>query len=310
MPSLLLTAAPPAPILPVNRRTQVAPPSWAPQRVAREAGMKELAVGDEQDARYAARQAGIEQAYAALPSPGTSAYWQALEGTQGAEALPPEVLVRCYRERLAAGAHQDAARIYALVLALVQHPTQFWARKIAAKVPAHARHDLEERLEEDCYSELWRVMADPDQAFILVNFRHMLTCIQEHVAHDVMEHEGYWKRRGVGTPKRVPRKLTDRLERPLHDADDPDVVALPVADVSAEEAYEHVALAVDMEALLAALAPEERALVHDLFWRGRTQDEIADDLGVTDRTVRNRQTRILAKLRRLLLGEEDHPHGD
>lgn len=266
-------------------------------------------MGDEQDARYAVRQAEIERAYADLPAPSTPAYWQALDGSRGA-ALPLETLVRCFRERDAAHEREQADRICALVLGRSLTPTQFWARRIARHAPAHARHDLEERLEQECYTELWRVMSDPDQAFILVNFDHMLQRIQDHVAHAVMQQEGYWKRRGVETPTRVPRRLTERLDRPARDADDPDTVAIPVADLGAQEAFDWIDLAADVDALLEALSPEDRALVHDLYWRGLSQDEIADALGVTDRTIRNRRDRILALLRRLLDGEEGYPHGD
>ncbi len=266
-------------------------------------------MGDEQDARYAARQAGIEQAYAALPTPGAPAYWQVLEGAQG-ETPPLEALVRCYREREAAGARDQAERIYELVLGRAQRSTQFWARKIARHVPASVRPALEERLEQECYVELWRVMRDPGQAFILINFGHMLQRIQDHVAHDVMEREGFWKRRGVEMPTRVPRKLIDSADRPARNADDPDMSAPPVPDDNAADAFDRVELAADVDALLAALSPQDRALLHDLFWRGLTQDEIAAKLGVTDRTVRNRLTRLYPMLRRLLTGEEEHPDGD
>ena len=267
-------------------------------------------MGDEQDARYAARQAGIERAYAALPPPGTPAYWQALSGAQGV-ALPLEALVRCYREREAAGAHAAAERIYELVMGRSQRSTQFWARKIARQVPDHARQTLAEQLEQECDVELWRVMSDSNRAFILINFDHMLQCIQDHVAHAVMEQEGYWKRRGVGTPKRVPRKLIESTDRrAARDAEDPDTLALPVPDAHAEEAFEQIDLAVDVAELLDTLSPQDRALLHELHWRGLTQEEIAGKLGVTDRTVRNRLTRLYPILRQLLAGEEEHPDGD
>lgn len=310
MPSVLLTAAPRAPILPVDHLARIALPVWARPPRADDAGMKELTVGDEQDARYAARRAGIEQAYAALPPPGTPAYWKALEGAQG-EAPPLEALVRCYRERDTTGAHEQAERVYVLVQGRSQRPTQIWARKIAQYAPPHARRDLEAELEQACYVDLWRVMADSKQEFILVNFDHMLQRIQDHVAHAVMEQEGYWTRRGVGKPKRVPRKLTDSADHPAaRDAEDSDALTPPVPDPGAEGAFEQVELAADMDALLEALSPQDRALLHDQFWRDRTQDEIADALGVTDRTVRNRLARLYPKLRRLLFGEEEDPHGD
>lgn len=310
MSNLLLTATTHAPILPADHLARISLPLWARPPWVGDAGMKELAVGDEQDARYAARQAGIEQAYAALPTPGTTAYWQALEGAQG-KALPLEALVRCYREREAAVAREQAERIYTLVQGRSQRPTQFWARKVAQPVPIHLRRALEEQLEQECYVELWRVMSDPGQAFILINFDHMLQRIQDHVAHAVMEQEGYWKRSGVGKPKRVPRKLTDSVDHPaVLDPDDPDSVALPVPDARSREAFERVELEADVEEVLAALTPEDRALVVDLFFRGFTQDEIAAKLHVTDRTVRNRLTRILAQLRQMWPGLEEDLHGD
>lgn len=308
MPSLLLTAAPTTPILPVDHLVRRTRPLWTRANDVGTAGAKELAVGDDQDARYAAQQAKIEQAYAILPTPGTPAYWQALDGAEG-EALPLEALVRCYREREAAGARDDAERIYTLVMGRSQQPTQVWARKIARYEPAQTRHDLEEDLEQACYFELWRVMADAGQSFILVNFNHMLHCIQEHVAHKVMEQEGHWTRRGVGTPRRVPRQLTDSADQSARDADEQDAAAIPIPDPNAEEAFEQVERAADMDALLAALSPEQLALLRDLIWRGLSQDEVADKLGVTDRTVRNRLKSILVYLRGLLAGEEGYPHG-
>lgn len=266
-------------------------------------------MGEEQDARYAARQAEIERAYASLPAPGTPAYQQALEGAQG-EVLPLEVLVRCYRERQAARDDAQANRIYELVLGCVQTPTQYWARAVARRVPPHARNDLEERLEYDCYAELWKVMKDPEQAFILVNFHHMLQQIQKHIMHAVMQQEGYWTRPGVETPKRVPRNMTDSFDRPARDANDPDAPAIQVEDRRAEQAFGRAEMAADMETLLQELSPGDRALLHDYFWRGLSQDEIADALGITDRTVRNRLKRILTYLRRLLQGEEEDPDGD
>jgi RNA polymerase sigma factor (sigma-70 family) len=309
MTSLLLTSASPASILPVDRGAVSVLPLWMLIAPMWHTGTKELAVGDEQDARFAARQAEIEQTYEALPATGTPEYWQALEGAHGA-ALPLEVLVHCYRERIAAGAREDSGRIYELVQGRAQHSTQYWARKIAHYAPAHARPDLEERLEDDCYVELWRVMEDRNQAFILINFFHVLTYIQEHVAHDVMQKQGYWIRPGVEKPRRVPRKLMDSTDQAARQGDEPDAVALPIPDPRADEAFSRVEVAADMEALLAALPPDDRALLYDLYCRGLTQDEIAAKLHITDRTVRNRLTRILAFLRSLLTDEEEPPHGD
>ncbi|MFI5273795.1 MAG: RNA polymerase sigma factor [Ktedonobacterales bacterium] len=263
-------------------------------------------MGDEEEARFAEQQAELDQRFAGLPAPGSAGYWQAVAGTEIVEPPPLEVLARCFRERDAAGRRDHADRLFELIQGRVQQMTQAWAKRIVRFVPAHSRNDLADELESDCYFELWQALRNPEQRFILKNFTHVLRWVQDHAAHARMQSEGYWKRPSVETPNRIPRGLTDSLDRPPARQPDAAAAVQPLPDPVAASAFIQVEQAADIQRLLAQLSPEDRALVYDLYWAGLSQQEVAARLGKTDRTVRNYITRILAKLRLLAgQGEED-----
>lgn len=47
-----------------------------------------------------------------------------------------------------------------------------------------------------------------------------------------------------------------------------------------------------------ALTVEERLLIHELFWNGKTERELSAMIGVPQKTINDRKRKILAKLRR------------
>ena len=55
-----------------------------------------------------------------------------------------------------------------------------------------------------------------------------------------------------------------------------------------------------LDQALEKLSDEERYLITQLFYFGRTEQELAAELKVTRRTVNNRKRKILSKLRELL----------
>lgn len=265
-------------------------------------------MGVEQDDEYAARRAGLDQRFAALPAAGDSAYWQAIETPAPEAALPLEVLGRCLRERWAAGARADSERVFAAILSQVQTRVIAWARGLARQAPQGRAEALAEDLEQDCYFALWSELASEDETFLLERFVHALDRIQRHTAHATMEHEGIWQRPGVQRPKRVPRSETERLDAPSRDEE-----SIPanqrLLDSSAEDAFARVELESDIQALLDTLSPNERDLLYDYFWREMQQDEVAQKLGVTDRTVRVWLKRLYAELRRLLEEPQEGGNG-
>ncbi len=256
-------------------------------------------MGAERDDEYAARRAELDGQFHTLPPAGSAAYWQAITTDVAAEALPLEVLVRCYRERWTAGARGDTDRIYEAIVGRVQERVGRWAHHIARQAPKSRAETLAGDLEEECYIALWQELRTQDNTFLAENFLHKLTRIEQHTAHQVMETEGLWQRSGVQSPTRVPSAEIERLEPPRRDEE-----SVPIGDrlydASADDAFERVELENDIEALLDMLASEDRALVYDRYWSDLSTLEVADQLGVTDRTVRNRLARIYAELRRLL----------
>lgn len=265
-------------------------------------------MGAEQDDEYAKRRAELDRQFRALPLAGSAAYWQATEAEDAAAALPLEVLVRCFRERWAAGASADAKRIYAAMLGRVQNRVAIWAQSIARHAPRERANELADDLEQECFFALWRELCADGDTFLAERFVHKLTRIEQHSAHQVMEREGLWRRGGVVKPTRIPSAETERLEVPPHGEESVPAGAR-LYDSKAEDAFARADLESDIQAALDTLSAEDRALVYDRYWNDQTQDQIATSLGVTDKTVRNRLARIYAELRRLLGTPEEDANG-
>jgi len=80
--------------------------------------------------------------------------------------------------------------------------------------------------------------------------------------------------------------------------------ALTLADTvgGADAGYAHVELSTDLRRALRDLAPRERRIVHLRFVEDRTQQQIADELHVTQMQVSRLIVKILARLRASLSG--------
>ncbi|HLJ82148.1 MAG TPA: sigma-70 family RNA polymerase sigma factor [Ktedonobacterales bacterium] len=264
-------------------------------------------MGTEQDDPHAARRAEMEQTFQSLPAAGTPDYWRRIEQATPDTALPLEVLARCVRERAHAGALDASRRICRALLERIQRTVQHRMQSTARPYEHGQQHELASDLAQECYVQLWKELVDPEPTFLCEHFMHALKRLMDHVEHSIMEHEGYWKRRDVETPKRVPIKEQDSLDKPIAPGEQrtrgqtlPD----PADD------YRRVDLETDIAALLDALQPEDRNLLHNLFWSELTQEQVAERLGITDRTVRNRLNRILDRLRNDYLGGEEGEHGE
>lgn len=271
--------------------------------------VKESGVGDDrdnaQDDAYAVRRAQHDKQFHELPLAGAAAYWRRIEGADGAERAPLEVLTRCFRERTAAGVRQDADRIFNAIVLRVQAKTRQWASSIARQARSGMRSQLQEDLEQECYLELWQELEDTSPTYLLESFATAFTRIRQHVAHDVMVRAGEWRRFGVERPSRVPRQQTDSLYAQTADEDETQLLD-QIGDPSAQEAFELADLS-DLFELIRNLPQDERTLLYDRFWDGRSQAETAAKLGITDRMVRYRLKALLHELGvRYHGGEEEH----
>lgn len=267
---------------------------------------KESGVGDNQDDAYAIRRAELDGQFRALPPVGTAEYWHSIEGEVAGQALPTEVLVRCFRIRYASGAVPDAERIFNVILRRVQSPVQRWAWAIASQARSGMKPQLQEDLEQECYMKLWEELADDGPTFLLEHFAFAFGRLRRHVAHDVMERLGEWQRPGVERPQRIPRDQTDSLGAEPEGEDEVPLVE-QLADASAQDAFGRAELS-DLLALVMPLPADKRIIILNRFWSSQSQEETAMKLGISDRMVRNRLKTILRNLGVRYRGTEEDDH--
>jgi len=268
---------------------------------------KESGVGNNQDDAYAVRRAELDTQFHALPPVGTAEYWRSIENAPAEQSLPLEVVTRCCRERLAAGAVSDSERIFECMVRRTARAMDIWSWRIARHARDKAQRQLREDLEQECYMKLWEELADDGPTFLLENFAHALNRLQQHVAHDVMEKAGEWQRPGTATSSRVPRGKIASLQAESG-RDDEDPMPDRFADPAAEQAFERADLS-DLRDLVTKLPPELRDLILDRFWRGISQEEIAAERNITARTVYNRLKAVRKQLGVRYAGDEGDGRG-
>lgn len=72
--------------------------------------------------------------------------------------------------------------------------------------------------------------------------------------------------------------------------------------LSVEDMVEQKLLLEQLTSSMAQLAPEEKMLVEELFWKGRTERELGTSIGIPQKTINNRKRKVLLKLRALIEG--------
>lgn len=255
-----------------------------------------------QDDVYAARRAELEAQFQALPPTGSSDYWRRIEESDAARRLPLEVLARCYRERYAARITDDANRIFQVIVERIGIRVTRWAGSIARQAKSGMKPQLQQEMEQECYMKLWEDLAGDGPTFLLESFSHKLEYICDHVAQSQMIKAGEWKRSGVEKPKRIPRGEMESIEaEPVGEGELP--LAAQLVSTSAQDELQRVDYS-DLVADIEKLSREDRTIIYGLFFQDRTQEEIAAELGVTARTIRNRLQRILHELREFYEGNK------
>lgn len=250
--------------------------------------MKESGVDVNHDDPFAARRAQLDEEFHELPRAGSADYWRRIEQPTVGQELPLEVLARCFRERLADGAHQDAERIMNMILRQVQPHVRQWSRDTAGRARSGMKPELREDLEQECFIKLWQELSDDvdddDEIFLLTHFKAGFLRLRQHVAQDVMQKAGEWPRRGVQKPTRIPTEVIDSIQAtseregdfPLDDQ---------LEDMNAQAPFRQAELS-DLLDKVRELPDDQRTVIIDRFWEGLTQDETAAKLGITPRMVR------------------------
>lgn len=242
--------------------------------------------GDEYVAALALRQARLAQLHATLPTYGSITYWRIVEELDRHVALPLEVIVKCIR---AASAYGDAAgrnRTLDILFRRIAYSNEHWAHHVlrTARLSESEQALLVHDLYADICEGVIRAIMDPTRLFWEENFLHCLSFERKHVYHTFMRREGRWysiKRRDF-----LPL-VEDEVAR----------TALLTVEQS------------DIFALIVGLPEKLKAVVLLIFWEERTEKDVAQILGITDRTVRNRLKQALHLLYQKLEPERDMFYG-
>jgi RNA polymerase sigma factor (sigma-70 family) len=263
-------------------------------------------VKDNQNNTHATRRTELDEQFRALPAIGTAAYWGSIEDADARHTLGLEVLARCFRERTTAGAADDAERIFTAIWQRVQSSVQRWARSIASRARSGMTTQLSEDLEQECFLKLWEELEGDGPTFLMENFAFAFGRLRQHVAHDVMERAGEWRRPGVATPTRVPSDQTGSLQAEPAGEDETPLIER-IVDDRAQDPFDRVDLS-DLLALVMSLPEDQRTIILDRYWRDQAQEETAARLGISDRMVRYRLKTILRELGVRYRGSEEDTH--
>lgn len=254
----------------------------------------------EQDDPFAARRAAFDKIVDELPTAGSAAYWQRIEAS-GEDKLALEVLGRCIRERLQAGAREDAGRVFAALLLRIQPDVQRWARRIESAYQAIRQLDLAPDLEQQCHIAVWKELFEDGPTFLLEHFGHTLNFIELKVLDAKLVKEGL-KHHGKGDPNRVPRGKTISIEEQQREHEDDLPPSQIPADSKSEEDFNRLSSLEGFFDLLKQLKkPEHRIVIYLRFFEDWTTQEIADELGLTDRAIRFRLQKAIEQLQAKVL---------
>ena len=262
--------------------------------------------GSFQEASVRARRARLAGVYRALPPYGSADFWRLLEqGEEEAQGLPLEVLVRVLREEAMVREDRQARRrIFAVIIARLQHTNERWIHAVLSgeRLLNGEWQAFAADLYADLCEQLLRAFLDPNQRFWEEAFHHCLRFVRRHVYKSFLNREGYWRKTTPGPGYRVPHTLLESLERVQWRKEHEEEWDVP--DERAEQAF----LLIEQDevaSLLSRLPVHLRTIVWLIFWEDCSTKRVGELLGISDRTVRNRLRAALARLRRVLVDEQE-----
>ena len=241
---------------------------------------------DEYRETIARHQARLAQLHANLPRYGSVAYWHIVEELDRRVALPLEVIVKCIRVASAYGDDAGRNRTLEILFRRIAYSNEHWAHSVlrTARLSESEQALLAHDLYADICEGVIRAIMDPTRLFWEENFLHCLSFERKHVYHAFMRREGRWY------------SIRRRAFLPL------------VEDEVARKALLAVEQS-DLFALIVGLPEKLKAVVLLIFWEERTEKDVAQILGITDRTVRNRLKHALHLLYQKLEPERDMFYG-
>ncbi len=252
---------------------------------------------DEREVELVQRRAALDRVFEALPVYGCADFWDAVEEP----GLALEVLVKCVRVAIRYGDSKGRNRVIEVIFRRTQMANEYWASSAlrSTGLQADERKALVNDLFADLCERVIRALIDPQRRFWEENFQHCLRFERQHAYYALMVREGHRGNRHAKQSERVPRTLIESLDRAgEHINSDGEVWQRDIEDKRAQQellAVEHA----DLMQFVLRLPERLRMVVLLVYWEGRSIKDVAQIVGITDRSVRNR----LSEAARLLRSE-------
>ena len=245
------------------------------------------------------RRAILATEFQALPTYGSAAFWRLVEEPQSKLALSLEVLVKCIRVAITRKDSAGKNRIFEMIFRRTQGANEYWSRQVLSRI--HLRSEERCMFAHDLYADLCerviRALNDSKRLFWEENFQHCLCFERKHVYQAFMTREGRWynQHANESSTRRIPRSLIGSLDQPVQHANG-ESWEMDIVDEQAQQALLSVEQH-DLPLLILNLPEKLKPVIWLIFWEGRTEKYVANILGVSDRTVRNRLHKALSLLR-------------
>src|SRR5206468_4330709 len=206
---------------------------------------------------------------------------------------------KCVRVAITQEDSAGKNRIIEMIFRRTQGANEYWSRQVLSRIhlPPEERCMFAHDLYADLCERVIRAMNDSKRLCWEENFQHCLCYERKHVYQAFMTREGRWYHQHVNETitRRVPRALIGSLDQPVQHANG-ESWEMDIVDEQAQQALLSVEQQ-DLPLLILNLPEKLKPVIWLIFWEGRTEKNVANILGVSDRTVRNRLQKALKLLR-------------
>lgn len=247
----------------------------------------------------AKRRAFLATQFQCMPAYGSAEFWNRIEESRVNLAPPLEVLVRYVRIAVTREDSAGRNRIFEMIFRRTQPANEYWSRHVLGRMYLTSEEQC--TYAHDLYADLCecviRAILDSKRQFWEENFQHCLSFERKHVFQAFMTREGRWYTQHAieSSTRRIPRSLIGSLDQPVQRVDG-ESWEMEFVDEQAQQALLSVEQH-DLSQLILTLPEKLKPVIWLLFWEGRTEKNVANILGVSDRTVRNRLQKALNLLR-------------
>ncbi|GCF08845.1 sigma factor-like helix-turn-helix DNA-binding protein [Dictyobacter arantiisoli] len=243
-----------------------------------------------------------------LPEYGSIEFWQTVEHVN----FPNEVLVRILRsmraeqDAQAAQSEYICQRLSTLILTRLQPRNERWAAGVFPNYTVLGREEcsnLRRDLCADLNEAILKAIYNAQRPSWEEHFVSSLKYERLHVRHSFLMREGHMTVARVARGQRIPRHLLTSLDRMVNEQESL-YNPFEIEDESAHDLTRFIDTCFLAEKVQ-CLPERLRTVVALTFWGDKTEQEIAEVLGVATRTVHNRLQAAMHLLFQIVSSDPD-----